>query len=258
MKKKIFISLVAIILLAVGAVWLSLESIVKTVVNKYGSEITGTEVKLGGFQFSPLNGTASVSRLTVANPKNYKSPYLFDLGSINVKVDVKSLTTDTIVIEEINIQKPVITYEMRSLTQNNIKQIQENISKNTASAVKEEQKTAAEPKKSAEQKAASKKVIIKKVIVAGGEIKAETPLEGKAAALDVKLPEITLKDIGQDKKGESIAASISKIFAKILNTASQTVVKSGLNDVKNIAKENLDNVVGGVKDKVKSIGIFGK
>ena len=102
MKKKIFISLVAIILLAVGAVWLSLESIVKTVVNKYGSEITGTEVKLGGFQFSPLNGTASVSGLTVANPKNYKSPYLFDLGSINVKVDVKSLATDTIVIEEIN------------------------------------------------------------------------------------------------------------------------------------------------------------
>ncbi len=257
MKKKIFISIIVIILLAVAGVWLSLESIVKTAVNKFGSEVTGTEVKLGGFSFSPFKGTASVSGLTVANPANYKSPYLFDLGSIAVKVDVKSLTTDTIVIEEINIQKPIITYEMKSLTQNNIKQIQENISKNTASTNKAEAKSDSSDEKSASE-SASKKVIIKKVIIAGGEIKAETNLSEKSSALDVKLPEITLKDIGGDKKGESIASSISKIFAKILNTASQTVVKSGLNDVKNIAKENLDNVVGDVKDKVKSFGIFGK
>ena len=66
-----------------------------------------------------------------------------------------------------------------------------------------------------------------------------------------------MKDIGSQGKGESIVTSISKILNKILSTASQTVVKSGLNDLKNVARKNLDNVVGGVKDKVKSFGIFG-
>ena len=91
-----------------------------------------------------------------------------------------------------------------------------------------------------------------------GELRAITPLQNDKHALDIKLPSITLTDIGADKKGESITASISKILTKILNTASQTVVQNNLGDLKNVAKENLDNVVGDVKDKIKNIGIFGK
>ena len=45
---------------------------------------------------------------------------------------------------------------------------------------------------------------------------------------------------------------------QILKTASQTVAKVQIGDLKNIAEKNLDNVVGGVKDRVKTLGIFGK
>lgn len=258
MKKRIFFGLLAVIIIALAIVWGSLESIVKKVVNKYGSEVTGTEVRLEGFNLSPFNGTASISGLTVANPANYKSPYLLSLGGISVKIDMKSLTTNTIIIDDITIDKPVLTYEMISLTQNNIKQLQSNLSKNTAKAEKAEAAAAAKPEKSAEDKAAAKQVIIRKVTVKAGELKAVTNVPGDKGLVDVKLPEIVLTDIGGQKKGESIAVSISKILNKILATASQTVVKSGLGDLKNVARENLDNVVGGVKDKVKTFGIFGK
>ena len=173
-------------------------------------------------------------------------------------MNLKSLTTDTIIIDEILVDKPVITYEMLSLTQNNIKQLQENIAKNTASAEKAEKQDNAAAKSSATDKSAAKKVIIKLVKVNEGELRAITPLQNDKHALDIKLPSITLTDIGADKKGESITASISKILTKILNTASQTVVQNNLGDLKNVAKENLDNVVGDVKDKIKNIGIFGK
>lgn len=171
---------------------------------------------------------------------------------------MKSLTSDTIIIEDITIDKPVITYEMLSLTQNNIKQLQSNISKNTASAEKSENKAAAKTEKTAEDKAAAKKVIIKKVTVRAGELKAFAGGSGDQALADVKLPEIVLTDIGSQKKSENIASSIAKVLNKILSTASQTVVKSGLGDLKNVARKNLDNVVGGVKDKVKNFGIFKK
>lgn len=258
MKKRIFFGILAFIVIALAVVWGSLESIVKKVVNKYGSEVTGTEVRLEGFNLSPFSGTASISGLTVANPENYKSPYLLSLGGISVKIDIKSLTSDTIIIEDITVDKPVLTYEMLSLTQNNIKQLQSNISKNTAKAEKSEAQAAAKPEKSAEDKAAAKQVVIKKVTVKAGELKAVANVPGDKALADVKLPEIVLTDIGGQKKGESIASSISKILNKILSTASQTVVKSGLGDLKNVAKENLNDVVGGVKDKVKNFGIFGK
>ncbi|MFR8206198.1 MAG: hypothetical protein ACLU99_07550 [Alphaproteobacteria bacterium] len=51
------------------------------------------------------------------------------MGGVSVKVDLKSPASDTIVINEIKVDKPVLTYEMLSLTQNNIKQLQDNIAK---------------------------------------------------------------------------------------------------------------------------------
>ncbi len=261
--KKRYIFLGLFVALAGAAYYLtpSLENIVKTVVHKYGSQITGTEVNLNGFKLSLTNGEGSINGLTVANPKNYKSANLLDLGGVKVKVNLKSLTTDTIIIDEIRVDKPVITYEMLSLTQNNIKQLQENIAQNTASAEKEEAKDAAAAKEntaSSEEKASAKKVIIKLVSINEGELKVISPLQSNDTALDVKLPSITLKNIGEEKKGESIASSISKILSKILATASQTVVSNNLGNLKDVAKENLNNVVGDVKDKIKNIGIFGK
>ena len=212
MKKYIF----GFLILVIAAAWYftpSLETIVKKVVNKYGSEITGTEVNLQGFKLSLTKGEGEISEITVANPKNYSAPYIFSLGDIFVKVDLKSLTTDTIIIDKIAINKPIITYEMLSLTQNNISQIQKNIAANTAST---EAKPAQTEDTASKDEASSKKVIIKELVVEGGEIQAVANINGKANSLTVPLPKIVMKNIGEEKKGESIASSISKILNNIL------------------------------------------
>ena len=76
--------------------------------------------------------------------------------------------------------------------------------------------------------------------------------------MNVILPQIVMRNIGVEKKGESIASSITKILNNILKTASKTVVESQLGDLRSVADENLNKVVGGVKDRVKELGIFGK
>ncbi len=252
-KRYIVLGVLAVAAVAAYVFTPSIETIVKKLVNKYGSQVTGTEVNLGGFNLSLTNGTGKISSLTVGNPKGYKSANIISLGEVSVKVNLKSLTTDTIIIDEINVKKPIITYEMLSLTQNNIKELQNNISNNTASAAKEEKAEAAKG-----EEGASKKVVIKVININDGEIQAVTSVPGGSA--EVKLPNIQLTGIGEDKQnsGENIAVTISKILNKVLATASETVVKSGLNNVKAVAEENLNNVVGDVKDRVKSLGIFGK
>ncbi|MBE6452068.1 MAG: AsmA family protein [Alphaproteobacteria bacterium] len=254
MKKRILLGFLGILVIGLILAGIFLENIVKSAVYKFGSQITGTEVTLNGFNLSPLSGEVAIKGLSVANPEKYKSKDILTLGGVAVKVNLSSLLSDTVIIEYITVDKPVITYEMLSLTQNNIKQLQANISKNTASpapsADSEKIKT------QQVQEASSKKVIINKVSINEGELKAVAGQE----LVDVKLPKIELTNIGGSSKKESssIIASVTTILNKILAIASETAVKSGLNNLKDVAEKNLNNVVGGVKDKVKSFGIFGK
>lgn len=251
-KRYIFLSVLVVIIAGVYFFAPSLESIVQKIVHKYGSEITGTDVNLKGFKLGLANGEGNISEITVGNPKDYSAKNIFELGNIYVKVDIKSLTSDTIIIEDIEVSKPIINYEMLSLTRNNISDIQENIKKNTAKTSTSEKKT--EEAKS-EDTAASKKVVIKKLSIKDGEINA---IVGKEEAVSVKLPTITMTNIGEDKKGESITTTISKILGKILSSASSAVVNSKISDLKGVAEKNLEDITGGVKDRIKSIGIFGK
>lgn len=257
-KRYIFL---AILVLIIGGVYFfapSLESIVQQAVHKYGSQITGTDVNIKGFDLSLRNGEGRISNITVANPKNYTTPYVFELGEVSVKVNLKSLTTDTIIIDSIEVSKPVITYEILSLTQNNITEIQNNVKRNTAAVAKKETPKAEQSTEAVkkEETSGGKKVIIKSLVIKDGEIHAVAVQNNSAT---VKLPEITMTNIGGGAKGgEAIAVTVSKVITQILNTASSTIVNSKISDLKGVAEKNLDNVVGGVKDRVKTIGIFGK
>ena len=255
MKKRNL--LLGIVVIAAGVYYFtpSVNSIVKKIVNKYGSEVVGTEVNLEGFDFSLTKVEASVKELTIANPANYKKPYLFELKNVSVKVDLKSLTTDTIVIDNIEVNNPAITYEMISLTQNNIKEIQNNIetySARSKAKETEEELSAAEEKSDG----SGKKVVIKKLSVNDASLTAAAGGE----EVSITLPTITMNNIGEDSqnKGTDIPQIIAKIMNKILSVASESVVSNKLNNLKSVAEENLNNMVGDVKDRVKNLGIFKK
>lgn len=252
--KKRYIALLAIALAAVLAYFLSpsLETIVQKLVNKYASQVTGTDVSLQGFKFSPLKGEGTITKILVANPKGYKSPYVFQLDQVSIKVDVKSLTTDTIVLDYIYINKPIITYEMISLTQNNLKQLQENIAKNTVAAAKEEAKP--EAKKAKAESKPAKKIIIKKFVLRGATIEAGVNVLNKVEEKSVTMPELVLTNLGANH--ETPVQIISKVLNKIVTEASQTVINSGMNNLKAVARENLDKVVNDVKEKVNLKGLF--
>jgi len=144
---------------------------------------------------------------------------------------------------------------MLSLTRNNISDIQNNIKKNTAKTAQKETAETEKAKASSASAEAGKKVVIKKLTVKDGEINA---VAVKDSSVSVKLPTITMTNIGGSKEGEPVSVTISKVIGKILNTASSTVVSSKISDLKGVAQKNLEDIAGGVKDRVKSIGIFGK
>ena len=256
MKKWIFLGILALIGVGIAVFVMSFEMIVKKVVHKYGSQVTQTDVSLEGFKLSLTSGEGRIQRLTVANPEGYKMPYLFELAEIYVKVDVNSLTTNTIVIEKIEVKNPVITYEMKSVTQNNISDIQKNIASFGSSAPKKEE--APKEKEAAKSSEPGKQVVIRSIVINDGQLNALTALQDDKTKASVKFPSVTLTGIGEEKKGTSVVEATTKILTEVLRVASKTVVDSGLNNLKDIAKENLNNVVDGVKDRVGVKGLFGK
>ena len=264
MKKYIFLAILLII--AGGVYWFmtNFESIVKKVVHKYGSEVTLTDVNIDGLDISLKNGTAAINKITVANPKGYDTKNLFELGQISVKIDLKSLTTDTIIIENVDVKKPVVSYEMITLTQNNISQILDNVKGYSARKAKESGTTEAKkvetPKETSTDSGSSKKVIIKKITIDQGELNAIANLNIPGLELDknkvsVKLPKIVITGIGENKKnGEDVASVITRVITEILSTASQTVVSSNLGDLKDLARQNLEGAVLSTKDRINESG----
>jgi len=265
MKKFSIFVLVIAVIAALTYFFFPLEMIVKKVVNKYGSEVVGTDVSLQGFKLNPMDGFVEVKEITVANPANYKTKYAVQLGNISVKVNMDSILTDTIIVDEILVNKPVISYEMMSLTQNNIADIISNVNKYSTSSSASTTDTKVEANAEVkEDNSSAKKVIIKKVVISNGEINGAMTAAPDVISASIPLPTVTLTNIGEKSKGTSIADSIAMIMNKLLSSVSTTVISSNMANLKDVAndavdatKETANSVVDGVKDTLKSINIFG-
>ena len=218
---KIGVVLVVLFIIAVAVVTSNLDKMIKAGVETVGPEITGTSIKLEGVDLSLLSGEGRLKGLVVGNPPGFQTERALKLGDARVKVDLKSVLTDKLVIEEIMIDGPEITYEAGA-SGNNLNKIQENVA---AFAKKAGAQGGAEPK--AEKKEpGQKKVQINHFILKNAQVNASaTMFKGKT--LTVSLPDIHLKDIGKESEGTTMGKASSEVFAAINKSVVQAVTGSG-------------------------------
>ncbi len=252
MKKFLLFVFVLLLLLIGGAVYYvmhNMEDIVKNAVNKYGSQVTGTEVKLGGFEFSPFDGWAKLSGLTVGNPKGYAQANIVSLGGVEVKLNVKSLLKPMVVVEKVVVSKPEVTYEISNVTRNNISDLLANINKNSASTKKAEEENKAE---------AGKKVAVDLLNVVDGKVSVAASVAGQGAAVGLPLPKIEMKNIGRENnaQGQTIVDTLTVVLKKILVVSYDTVVKNGLSGLKDVADDATEKVSEKAGEASEGIGGF--
>lgn len=249
MKKVIIGAVLAVIVLVGGAVFFlfsNLDSLVKTAIEEAGTKVAGVKVSVGSVKISLTDGTGTISGLTVANPSGFKSPQAFSLGAVTVGIDTGSVTKNPIIIKEISVAAPQVTYEMGE-GGSNFDVIQKNVQAFTGPGGKEK----SEPAKGGEET----KLIIDLMQLTDGKLTLATPLPGGAASAD--LPNIKLTGIGRSGGG----ASPAEIASKVLNAISQAAVKAasnmGVGKLIDGATEAVGaQVPGGGVDAVK--GLFGK
>ncbi len=276
---KIVGGIFAVVVVAiVGAfiyIYSNLDSIVKDAVETYGPQYTGVSVKLDKVELSPENGQGKLSGLLIGNPKGYKTDAAFRLGSIAMVIDIKSLTSDTIVIKSIAIDAPDVTYEFGE-GGSNIDVIGKNVEKAAGGPGGGAAGKPAESGKAAESgtKEPEKKMIVESLVISNGKVSISHPLlAGKKVGSS--LPTIRLKDIGKDKKdGASPAEVVGQVMDALEKQVASAVGASGVNDMlKDLTKgaegavkgvlEGAGSGAKGVEDAAKGAGdslkkLFGK
>ncbi len=232
MKKAIKIACIAIpalIIVVLIVVFFALNSAVKAGVERVLPKVTGTPVKLDDVSISLFSGKGELSGFLIGNPEGFETDSAFALGLVRVDVNLLSLMSDRIIIEEIYIDGAEVTYEA-GLTGSNIGKIKKNIEE-FAGPPKEGE----EPK---EKEGEGKKIQINRFVFTNATIALSAKgLQGRK--LSVPLPEIELKDIGKEEGGKSIGEVANEIFTPLSNRIT-SVATEGLASAKKLVEEGAE------------------
>ncbi len=228
---KVFLRFLVLIgvlgVIAIIIVGMSLNALVKTGVETMGPKVLGVPVTLEDVDISLLSGgtamRASLNDLIIENPEGYETAYAFSLPSIRMRVDRDSVLTDTIIVEEILIEGPAITFE-GSLLGSNLGDIQDNIKRNTRAGSDDEAEQKNETHEEGEEP--EKKVHIKKVTVKNAKINLSL-FGGQSETIQLALPDFELRDIGKESGGTSFQKASAKIFNALYAAIIKAVTTSG-------------------------------
>ncbi|MBQ7177031.1 MAG: hypothetical protein IJS08_06420 [Victivallales bacterium] len=216
----ILLGVLVVIIVALCALLIFLDFVVKTGIQTVGSTVTKCKVTVEHVSISILRGKVEMGDLVVGNPEGYKTESAFRLGKIHVAMNPLSLFMGKrTYIKEILIEDPEITYELNPLElTSNIGTIQKNVE--SMLPPKDEKKE--EVKK--EEKKEGRPIEIALVTISGGKIRLSATFAG-GVAVPVPLPTITLNDIGKEKEitpPEATATVLDQVCTNVVTQAKNT------------------------------------
>ena len=253
--KYLLIGIPVLIIAIVIILYFSVNSIIKQGVETIGPLALGTEVKLQKVNISLFSGKGQLKGLHIGNPEGFHTDSSFELDEVRLAIDVSSLFSGKIIIDEIYIDAPEITYE-KSGKGDNIKAILNNIND---FAGQSGDKAPKESKDTSEK--GGQKIQINNFILKNGKVHMSlTALKGEK--LSLPLTDIHLKDIGKEKEGASVADAVKEIFAALDNNIAGTVAGSA-KAIAETAEKAAEKTVGKAKETVEGAvdklkGLFGK
>ncbi len=222
-SRKALIIIVAALAIAIVAalifVWTNIDWIVKAAIERYGSQVTKTAVRVSSVKIRLTSGEGAIAGLTVANPRGFSSPYIFRLGKISTKIDTRTVTGSPIVIDEIRIAAPQVVYEMNSSGASNVSLLKKNVQESSGGAPK---------KTSGGEKAKSKetKIVIKKLVIESGRIDVNIAALGNRPRT-ATLHRMELTDIGMPG-GATPTQVAGKVTTALLEEVGRTVAQAGV------------------------------
>lgn len=223
---------IIILLFCGGALWFlasgSLDDFIKQQIETQGSKITNQTVLVKSVEMKLVKGSGAINGFSLSNPKQYKYPHAFSFETILLDINIKSLTEDPIVIDEIRINNPQAFVELAQNGSANLSDILDDIEKNLPKSEGEAQQT-----ESSSQKEPN--IRVSKLVLAGTNLSLDLSALGNKEH-QITLPNINLTNIGGDN---GLPASL--LGAEIAKQALSSIWKQAKAEQKRKIKDKIKN-----------------
>jgi hypothetical protein len=111
--KWVFLIILLIILGGGAFLYINLNRIVRSVVDKQSAAQLNVPTKLGGANVNIFGGDVSLSDFTVGSPEGFSADRMLSLGEVSVASSLSDLRGDPVKVESINIVRPRMVIEMK-------------------------------------------------------------------------------------------------------------------------------------------------
>jgi hypothetical protein len=242
------VAVLAVVVALVVYLLSSLDGIVKGGIEKYGSEIMGTSVRVGSVEISLKEGKGTIRGLRIKNPDGFPSGDAVSFGEITLGIDIASLSSaDPIVVTVVKIAEPSVSWALNEKGKNNISTLQANAKRYAGSGGGEEA-----PEESSSDEAPTL-ISIKKLSIAGGKLAADLSALG-GPTLESKIAPVYLSNVGGSKGATpgTIGTTIASAFGKsVMNAVAQSQLQGQANKLLGKGLDKID--VDGAKGMLKGL-----
>jgi UDP-N-acetylglucosamine enolpyruvyl transferase len=223
---RIFLALTGTALVGVViAVWLlasNLDGIVKRIIEEAGSNAFGTYVALNSAAIDLAEAKATLTGLTIANPKGFNERNAFKLGGIEITLDPATVTGNEIVIPSVIISQAALTFEQIG-SNNNLQALMNHLNSGSDSGSKEDDEIL---------------IVIEELQLNGASMTIIADQVSKP--LSLILPDITVRNIGRRGAGVTPDQAAEAIIQPILKQAQAAATNRVKNEAKDLAREKAD------------------
>lgn len=207
----------ALIIIGFIVITLSIDSIVKSGIEDVGTEMTGTAVTVENVSISPFSGDGTISGFRVENPEGYSEEYAFQVEEFRIELNIRSLFSDEIVVNEIILTSPSVYLEQK-VPDSNLRTILNHIDE------------------TAPREASDSGMVIEHFIMTDGRAVLYTEVGGERSAR-VEISTIELNDIGRGGGQQAVERVVQEIAERIIGQVLNAAARTGADELKDAIQD---------------------
>lgn len=236
--KKLLVALVILLVVAVVAAVLLIDSVARVGIEAAGTYALGTKTTVREASIGLVSGRTAVRGLAVDNPVGYSPAKFVALDEIAVEAGLSSFTGEKIVIDRVALTGLVLEIEKDGSGTLNVQKFSEHLKKATGAG--------GEPsgEKPPAPTGESKEAVIRELRLEKMQVNLRNIAGGNGGVLEVKLPDLVLRDLSSKGGVDVLASELSGI---VIGAALKGVLAA---NIEGLGSE----VLGGLQGAVEGIG----
>lgn len=209
-----FRKLLFVVVVFVVAAFFGTGPLLKWAIVHFGEASTGAQVKLAALSFNPFAGKISLQDFYVYNPIGFTNAPAFYVGSVELRVQLTSVFSGRVVVEDVVITNPEILFE-GGIKRSNLSVLQQNVNDYVSAMMPSSDSLSDNPNAETKQ---PRQYSIDRLMITHPTLRVSTPMTDKQ--ISITMQDIVMTDIGKGGTSASnLIASVMQPFMGIVNGA---------------------------------------